>query len=102
LILSFDKLAAVAVFEGLEQDSCGGSGFSDRGGANKDNVLGLGDEVEFGEGADLLAVDRGLAGERKRFQRPALGEIGALDAPLQGGFLTGVPLRAQQAQVRTP
>src|ERR1019366_4572587 len=33
----------------------------------------------------------------KRFQRPALGQIGSADALLQRAFLTVVPLRAQQS-----
>jgi hypothetical protein len=57
----------------------------------------LGDEVEFGEGADLLAIDAGLARVGKRFQRPAFRQIRPADAPLPRAFLPVMPLRAQQS-----
>jgi len=57
----------------------------------------LGGEVEFGESADLLAVDTRLPRVREGFQRPAFRQIGPADAPFQRALLTVVPLRAQQS-----
>ena len=35
----------------------------DSGWPNQDDIFGLGDELQFSEGADLFAVDTGVAGE---------------------------------------
>jgi hypothetical protein len=50
------------------------------------------------KGADLLALDAGLAGEGEGFQRPALGQVRSADAPLQRAFLPRVPLGTQQSR----
>src|ERR1039458_5641585 len=53
-------------------------------------------ELQVGEGAHLLLRDAGLALEGERFERPLLGQAGALDPPGECGLLAGVPLGAQQ------
>ena len=68
------------------------------GGANKDNVLGLRNELEFSKGADLFAIDAGLASKGKRIQRPAFGKIGIADTPFQSVFLARMPLCTHQAR----
>jgi len=67
------------------------------GWAHQHQVLVLGDEVEFGKGADLFAIHTGLARPGERFQRPSFRQIGSADAPFQRTFLPVVPLRAQQS-----
>ena len=62
----------------------------------KHDIFRLGDELQFGQGANLFAVDARLAGEGESLQGPALGQVGAPDTPLQGALLPGVPLRAHQ------
>jgi len=80
----------------LSRDSkCGLDGFER---ADEHDVLGLGNELELGEGADLARVDAGLALERERLEGPLLGDPGALDAPGECGFLIRLPLRAEQAR----
>ena len=64
--------------------------------ADEDEVFGLGQELQFGQGVDLFAADCGLAGEGEAGQRPALGQAGLADAPGQRGFLPVVPLGSQQ------
>ena len=83
--------------QGLQQDPAGESGFAHAGRPHEYQILVLGDEIEFGEGADLLAVHAGLPRVGKRFQRPAFWQIRPANAPLQRAFLAVVPLRAQQS-----
>jgi len=95
--LRADELAAVAVFQSLQHQARSQPGFAHRGWANENDIFCFGEEVQFGEGADLFAADSGLAVEGKGFQRPAFGQVGAPDAVLQGLLLSVVPLRTQQA-----
>ncbi len=95
-ILCADELAAQPILQSLQQEAAGQSGLADAGGADEDQILVLGHEVEFGEASDLLALHAGLAAVGKGFQRPALGQIGAADAPLQRALLAVMPLGAQQ------
>src|ERR1019366_5612613 len=62
------------------------------------DILRLGDELQLRKPANLFAVHAWLAGEGKRLQRPALGQIGARDAPFQRAFLLRLPLRTYQAR----
>ena len=89
-------MPAVAVLQRLEQEPGSESGLADAGGADEDDVLGLGDEVELGEGADLLLGDAGLLLEREGLEGPLLGQSGALDAPRERLLLAVVPLRPEQ------
>ncbi len=73
------------------------SGFADACGSDQDDILRLGDKLQFGEGLDLLAVDPGLTGEGEAGQRPALRQLRLLDASRQSRLLAVVPLRPQQA-----
>src|ERR1035437_293825 len=59
-------------------------------------ILCFGDEVQLGQGVDLLAADAGLACKGEAGQRPVLGQASALDSPRQRGFLTMMPLCPQQ------
>ncbi len=86
------KMAAVAVLQRLEQQAGGESGLADAGRADEDDVLGLGDEVELGEGADLPLGDAGLALEGEGLERPLLGQAGVLDAPGERALLAVLPL----------
>jgi hypothetical protein len=54
-------------------------------------------EVETGEATDLSARDSWLPLEGERLESPLVGQVGALDTPVQGGLLLGVPFGSQQA-----
>src|SRR5260370_20590575 len=60
-ILRADELATVAILQGLQYDPASQSGFAHAGRPRQHQILVLGDEVELGEGADLLAVYTMLA-----------------------------------------
>jgi hypothetical protein len=81
-VLGADELAAVSVLDSFEQDAGRQSGFSDTGRTDEDEVLLFGNEVEFGEGADLFAVDARLLGEGEGLQGPAFGQLGTADPSL--------------------
>ena len=66
--------------------------------ADQDDIFRLGDELQLRKPANLFAVHARLAGKRERLQRPALGQIGAPDTPLQRALLPGLKLRAHQAR----
>ena len=66
------------------------------GRADEDDVLGLGDEVQFGEGADLALVDAGLALEGEGLEGPLLGQPARFDPPGERALLAVLPLGAQQ------
>ena len=70
----------MAILKGLEKNRRGQAGLADSGGADEDDVLGLGDEFEFGEAANLSLVYAFLLFERKRLERPLLWEPGVFDA----------------------
>ena len=53
-ILRPNEAPAIAVLNRLEQEPGRESGLPHAGGPNEDEVLGLGDKFEVGEGADLL------------------------------------------------
>src|ERR1039458_8422265 len=53
-------------------------------------------ELQVGEGAHLLLREAALELEGERFERPLLGQAGALDPPGECGLLAGGPLGAQQ------
>src|SRR5208337_3644742 len=91
-----DELTAVAVLQRLQQQTTSQAGFAPSGFTDQHDVFRLGDELQFGKGAHLFAVDARLVGEGESFQGPALRQVGAPDAPLQGALLSGVPLRAHQ------
>jgi len=55
-LLGRDKLTAEAVLERLQEQARSQTGLADAGGADEDDVLGLGDEIELGERPDLAAV----------------------------------------------
>ena len=95
-VLGADEDAAIAVLQRLEQQPAGEARLADAGRADEDDVLGLGDEVELGEGADLPLVDAGLALEGEGLERPLLGHGGVLDAPGERALLAALPLGAQQ------
>src|SRR5262249_39695410 len=94
-VLGADEEAAITVLQCLEQEPRGEPGLADARRSDEDDVLGLGDEVELGEAADLLRVDARLALEGEGLERPFLGELRALDAPGERGLLLPVPLRAK-------
>ncbi len=73
-VLCADELAAVAVLQGLEEQAGGEAGLAHAGLADEDDVLGPGNEVELGEGADLAAVDAGLFGVGEALKGPLLGQ----------------------------
>ena len=50
----------MAVLQSLQQEPAGESSFADTSWAHEHQILVLGNKVEFGESADLLAVDAGL------------------------------------------
>ena len=56
-ILRFDKERPVAVLHRLEHQGAHQSGFTDTGLADEHDVLGLGDEAELSEDADLALFD---------------------------------------------
>jgi hypothetical protein len=92
-----DELTAVAVLQGFQQQARGQSGFPDAGFPDQYDVFCFGDEVQFGEGLDLFAIDSGLASEGEAGQRPLLGQLRLLNAPRQRCLLAVVPLGPQQA-----
>ena len=96
-VLSPDEEAAVAVLDGLHEKPGGESGLSDSRRPDEDDVLGLWDEVELGEGAKLTTGRAGLFAERKRLESPLFGEPSASDTPAESGLLAVVPLGAKQA-----
>jgi hypothetical protein len=66
--------------------------------SDEDDVLGLGDEIQFGKRADLSSVDPGLFGVWKGLEGPKLGHLGAPDPPGECVFLARMPLGPEQAQ----
>jgi hypothetical protein len=81
----------------LQQQPGRQSGLADTRLTNKNQVLGLGDKLQVGEGADLLGVDARLPFEGKRFDRPGLGQSGLLDPPRQRGFVSMLVLSADES-----
>src|SRR5256886_8794125 len=95
---SSDVCSSDLILEGFEQNPRGQSGLADAGWANEDEVLLIGDELQFSESADLFAIDSGLASERERVQRPAFRQLGVADAPFQSVFLSRMPLSAHETR----
>ena len=95
-VLRLDEQPPVAILEGLEQDPRGEAGLAHPGPADEHDVLGLGDELQFGEGADLALVDRGLLFVGKGLQAPGLRQAGRADPIGQGRLLAVVPLGPEQ------
>src|ERR1019366_8481575 len=97
-ILRADELAAIAILQRLQQQAATQPAFAPSGFSDQDDIFRLGDELQLRKNANLFAVHARLAGKRERLQRPALGQIGAPDTPLQRALLPGLKLRAHQAR----
>jgi hypothetical protein len=78
----------------LEQQPGGQSGLTYAGLPNKDEILGLGDKLQFREGADLFGVDARLPFEGERLDRPLLGQSRLLNPPGQRRLLPMLVLGA--------
>ena len=88
----------MAALHGAEQDGTGQSGLADACVADEDEVCGAPDEVEFVELFDLSLADAGLLFPREGLQRPALWQVGAVDAVLEKALLLALVLPAQDAR----
>jgi len=66
---------------GLRARRRGQSRLADTGRSDEHDILGLGHELELGEGADLALIDAGLALEREGLEGALLAQARALDAP---------------------
>src|SRR5215470_294205 len=98
-VLCPDEQTAVAVLKGLEQDGRGEPRLAHPRGTDKDDVLPLGDEVELAELLDRGLVDGGLRRPGEGLERPALGQLRAIDPVLEAPLLLELVLLAQQARV---
>ena len=96
-VLSANEQASISVLEGLHEQPAGEAGLSDAGGSYEDDVFGLGNEVELGEGAKVATGDPRLLAKGKGFESPLLGKFCALYSPVEGGLLSMMPLSAQEA-----
>src|ERR1035438_3582469 len=97
-VLGLDELTAVTILQRLQQQTTSQSGLASSGFPDQDDIFRLGDELQLRKPANLFAVHARLAGKRERLQRPALGQVGASDTPLQRALLPGLKLRAHQAR----
>src|SRR5262249_40430621 len=99
-VLGFDEEAAVAILESFEQEGGGQSGLADPGGADKHEILLLGDEVEVCALADGGGVNAGLHVEGEGLQGPALGQAGPVDAVGEAALAHESLLLSQDARIK--
>ena len=93
-ILSVVKPAAISSQEGFAQQTGGEAGFSGAWISDKDNVLGLSDEIELSEVHNLGFIDAGLLFKREALQGPIPGQFCLADTIKQALLLlVGVFLR---------
>lgn len=95
-VLRQHEQAAASREERLQQDPGGQARLPDAGRPDEHDVVGVPDEVEVGQLLDDRALHSRLPVPGERLQRPALGDLGAVDAGLQEADLPGVVLLAQQ------
>jgi hypothetical protein len=100
-ILGPDELPAATILERLEQDALRQAAFAHAGFPDKHDILRLGDEVEFGQRADLPAIHTGLFGVRKGLESPESRETGALDPCLEGFFPAGDAIRRAAVELES-
>ncbi len=80
-----DVTAAVTLLDGVDEKAGGQARLAAPGGAQPDDVLGLGDKVQaVVESQDGFPVQLGLAGKRKCLNGPGFGDARAPQALPQG------------------
>src|SRR6185312_11836780 len=94
--LCLDEERPMAILHRLARKPDHQPGLADACFADKHDVLGLGDELELGKGADLALLDACLQLEREGLERPLLREARPTDSPAQRILLASLPLGAQQ------